>query len=95
MIIKPGAPRPKVQGVRVWPRAIPQFNVGHLDALDVANKSLEASGWGAAKLGGNYVSGVALGKCVEFAVEYAKDISDYVRSAESSKEAKKEEDVAV
>lgn len=95
MLIKPGAARPKVQGVRVWPRAIPQFNVGHLDALDVANKSLESSGWGAVKLGGNYVSGVALGKCVEFAVEYAGNISDYVTSVKSTEGAKKEEDVAV
>lgn len=35
MLIKPDAPKPQMVGVRVWPRAIPQFNVGHLDTLDV------------------------------------------------------------
>jgi len=35
MLIKPDAPAPQTVGVRVWPRAIPQFNVHHMDVLDV------------------------------------------------------------
>lgn len=38
MLLKPDAPKPRVVGVRVWPRAIPQFNVGHLDVLDKAKQ---------------------------------------------------------
>lgn len=38
MLLKPDAPKPRIVGVRVWPRAIPQFNVGHGDQLDKAKK---------------------------------------------------------
>eukprot|EP00238_Polyblepharides_amylifera_P005945 CAMPEP_0196594364 /NCGR_PEP_ID=MMETSP1081-20130531/78159_1 /TAXON_ID=36882 /ORGANISM="Pyramimonas amylifera, Strain CCMP720" /LENGTH=546 /DNA_ID=CAMNT_0041918615 /DNA_START=135 /DNA_END=1775 /DNA_ORIENTATION=- len=70
MLIKADAPPPEVMGVRVWERAIPQFDVGHLDILDAARKSLDASGLDKVVLAGNYVAGVAIGKCVEGA--YAK-----------------------
>lgn len=74
------APAPKKIGVRVWPRAIPQFNVGHLDVLAAAERELGKAGWEAVLLGGNYVSGVALGKCVEYGYEFA---------AKAAKEASK------
>jgi oxygen-dependent protoporphyrinogen oxidase len=57
MLLKADAPKPQVIGVRVWPKAIPQFNLGHLDELDKAKKALANAGWDNFLLGGNYVSG--------------------------------------
>ena len=35
MIVKKDAPKPKLIGLRMWSKAIPQFNVGHQDLLQV------------------------------------------------------------
>eukprot|EP00879_Flechtneria_rotunda_P004310 GHRR01004560.1.p1 GENE.GHRR01004560.1~~GHRR01004560.1.p1 ORF type:complete len:570 (+),score=195.70 GHRR01004560.1:132-1841(+) len=78
MLLKPDAAQPRVVGVRVWPRAIPQFNIGHLDTLDKAKQGLHAAGLDGILLGGNYVAGVALGRCVEYGYEFADQVSKYV-----------------
>jgi oxygen-dependent protoporphyrinogen oxidase len=78
MLINPSAVDPLVLGVRVWPQAIPQFLVGHLDLLEVAKSALGRGGYDGLFLGGNYVAGVALGRCVEGAYESASQISDFL-----------------
>ncbi|KAI4340973.1 hypothetical protein MLD38_025756 [Melastoma candidum] len=78
MLINPSAVDPLVLGVRVWPQAIPQFLVGHLDLLDAAKSALKDMGFQGMFLGGNYVSGVALGRCVEGAYEVAADVSTFL-----------------
>ncbi|EFJ43713.1 hypothetical protein VOLCADRAFT_83109 [Volvox carteri f. nagariensis] len=82
MVLKPDAPAPRVVGVRVWPRAIPQFNIGHLELLDKARGALEAKGWNGVFLGGNYVSGVALGKVVEYGYESAAKLAKHLTAAQ-------------
>ena len=39
-----------------------QFNIGHLETVEGAQRGIKAAGWDGVLLGGNYVAGVALGK---------------------------------
>lgn len=77
MLIKGDAKEAQVVGVRVWPKAIPQFTIGHLDTLDAARAALAHSGLDGLFLGGNYVSGVALGRCVEGAYDLASQVAAF------------------
>lgn len=36
------------------------------------------AGWDGVKLGGNFVAGVALGKCVEFGYDFATEMATYL-----------------
>ncbi|OVA16612.1 Amine oxidase [Macleaya cordata] len=78
MLINPNSKDPLVLGVRLWPQAIPQFLVGHLDILEAAKRALRDGGFDGLFLGGNYVSGVALGRCVEGAYESAAEVSNFL-----------------
>jgi oxygen-dependent protoporphyrinogen oxidase len=81
MLIREDAPKPRKVGLRVWEKAIPQFNVGHTDAVEGAQAALVKAGWGGVVLGGNYVCGVALGKCMEFGYNYADTVAAKVKAA--------------
>eukprot|EP01024_Parvocaulis_polyphysoides_P070033 TRINITY_DN8615_c0_g3_i1.p1 TRINITY_DN8615_c0_g3~~TRINITY_DN8615_c0_g3_i1.p1 ORF type:complete len:558 (-),score=83.19 TRINITY_DN8615_c0_g3_i1:276-1910(-) len=76
MLIKDDAGPPTVVGFRVWEKAIPQFNVGHMDKLEKAQKGLKESGCDSIFLGGNYVYGVAFGKCIEASYEMANKVNE-------------------
>ncbi|WOL10509.1 protoporphyrinogen oxidase, chloroplastic [Canna indica] len=78
MLINSNAEDPVVLGVRVWPQAIPQFLVGHLDHLEAARVALSRGGFEGLFLGGNYVAGVALGRCVEGAYDSASEVADFL-----------------
>lgn len=79
MLINPTAKEPLALGVRVWPQAIPQFLIGHLDIVDSAKAALSNGGFKGIFLGGNFVSGVALGRCVEGAYEVASDVNKFLQ----------------
>ncbi|GAA0138304.1 oxidase [Lithospermum erythrorhizon] len=78
MLIKTNAQDPVLMGLRVWPQAIPQFLVGHFDILESAKSALNAGGYKGLFLSGNYVSGVALGRCVEGAYEVAEEVDNFL-----------------
>ncbi|KAL6008919.1 Protoporphyrinogen oxidase 1, chloroplastic [Asimina triloba] len=86
ILIHPNAEKPLVLGVKVWPQAIPQFLVGHLDLVEAAKDALRDGGLHGLFLGGNYVSGVALGRCVEGAYEIADEASNFLAKKRSDKD---------
>mmetsp|Transcript_32158 Transcript_32158/g.44848 ORF Transcript_32158/g.44848 Transcript_32158/m.44848 type:complete len:135 (+) Transcript_32158:136-540(+) len=77
VLLKPGwGGEAKTLGIRVWPRAIPQYEKGHLDVLEqIAQNTPEGL-----FLGGNYKTGVAFGDCVDYGIQEAKTISSYVKA---------------
>ncbi|KAK4533851.1 hypothetical protein CCYA_CCYA19G4733 [Cyanidiococcus yangmingshanensis] len=67
ILLRADAPSPRVLGVRLWPRAIPQYTRGHLRRLGECNQGLER--FPGLYVGGNYVSGVSFGDCVQWAYD--------------------------
>lgn len=78
ILIRPDAKDPLTLGVKVWPQAIPQFLIGHFDILDSAEAAIKQDGLQGLFLAGNYVSGVALGKCVEGADEISSKVTSFL-----------------
>lgn len=82
ILLKDDAPLPRVLGCRVWPRAIPQYQKGHLELLagvDAGVKELPGL-----FLGGNYRTGVAFGDCVQYGADVANDVTGFISSLQKS-----------
>jgi oxygen-dependent protoporphyrinogen oxidase len=82
VLLKPDAPQPKVIGLKIWPTAIPQYELGHFPML----KELEEA---QAKLPGlyvcgNYRTGVAFPDCVTFGYDHAKVVKEFLDSSAAS-----------
>jgi len=68
------AAEPVFSNVAVWPRALPQYNLGHGDRLAAVAKLLRNHPgiW----LAGNYLRGPAIGSCVEQALAVAEEVRE-------------------
>ena len=68
---------PVFSNVTVWPRALPQCNLGHGERLASLSESL--SHFPGVFLAGNYLRGPAVGSCVEQALSVAEDVRSALR----------------
>ena len=67
---------PTFCNVTIWPRALPQYNLGHADRLDSIHKGLAR--FPGLFLTGNYLRGPAIGACVEQALTVAEEVKAIV-----------------
>jgi protoporphyrinogen/coproporphyrinogen III oxidase len=63
---------PVFSNVTIWPRALPQYNLGHSDRLAAVTKS--CSRFRGLWLTGNYLQGPAIGSCVDQALAIAEEV---------------------
>jgi protoporphyrinogen/coproporphyrinogen III oxidase len=63
---------PVFSNVTAWPRALPQYNVGHLARVAAVEKL--RSRFPGLHFAGNYLLGPAIGTCIELALKVADDI---------------------
>jgi protoporphyrinogen/coproporphyrinogen III oxidase len=63
---------PVFSNVTVWPRALPQYNLGHADRLAAVAKA--CSHLPGLWLAGNYLQGPAIGSCIDQALAAAQDV---------------------
>jgi protoporphyrinogen/coproporphyrinogen III oxidase len=63
---------PMFWNVMVWPRALPQYNLGHSARLEAVDKL--RSDFPGLHFAGNYLHGPAIGTCMEYALGLADEI---------------------
>jgi len=77
VLLNGGAPEPKVLGVKVWPTAIPQYELGHLGVLEELEEM--EKGLPGLWVCGNYRSGVAFPDCCTFGYDHAKVVGEFLK----------------
>ena len=68
---------PKAIAVHVWDKAIPQYEIGHLDRLATVEKELQKSQ--GLYVSANFIGGVALGDCINRSLQEATKIEAFLK----------------
>ena len=84
-LLVPDACPPKVLGVKVWPTAIPQYELGHLDLMSELRDMEEANVGGGLWVCGNYRTGVAFPDCVNFGYDQANVVAGHLAATSGRK----------
>jgi oxygen-dependent protoporphyrinogen oxidase len=72
--------KPGFVEVKKWPKAIPQYELGHQDKLDAVEKfEIEHPGL---YLSGNFRGGISVGDCILRSAEVAGTVSEYCRKVQ-------------
>jgi oxygen-dependent protoporphyrinogen oxidase len=77
-LLNPDACAPKVLGTQVWPTAIPQYELGHLDLMSELGRMEDANASGGLWVCGNYRTGVAFPDCVNFGYDQANVVARHL-----------------
>ena len=67
---------PTFTNVTIWPRALPQYTIGHADRLSAVTTLLK--NYPGIWLTGNYLRGPAIGSCVEQALATAEEVAKWL-----------------
>jgi oxygen-dependent protoporphyrinogen oxidase len=78
VLLKPGAPLPIVLGVRLWPNAVPQYEMEHSQVTK--DFTADVSKHRGLYVGGNYIGGVSLPDCVANSRVLANKVFKYLQS---------------
>ena len=69
---------PKAIAVHIWDKAIPQYEIGHLQRLDTVETELQkAQGL---YISANFIGGVALGDCIKRSLQDAIKIDNFLKT---------------
>jgi len=93
VLLKEDAPPAKVIGIKIWPTAIPQYELGHLPIMEKLEKA-EAKIPGL-WVCGNYRTGVAFGDCVTFGYEKAKEVKSFLAAQQGQVSSPEKEEKKV
>ena len=68
---------PKAIAVHVWDKAIPQYEIGHLERLAIVEAELQKSQ--GLYVSANFIGGVALGDCIKRSLQEANKIDAFLK----------------